>query len=177
MRFVSKDKLKYVDGYLVDEDGHVIGLRPCIVRGLNEFERLVQGVYTQKEAVTIEDGHTEFQSEHDAIELNIKAKTPLLDEQAKKMAEMFDESAAYHAIKRAEEFAMRHIEALKFIASDTVADTEMVPERLDLLTLGDPLKIDMAWLLDAIIEEFINGAEPTKSTTNWINFFDTDGDK
>lgn len=147
MKMVNKDKLTYVDGYLIDDD-NIIAIDPSIVRQANMLEEMVQRrkwVDEQPEACAGPD-YSKFkrESEHDIKGIEFIAETPLMDEEIQRSLELMAEIDDANMANRINEKIQNDLKNLiDFVSKDYVIDRSgnCAPEKFDLPTLGNPLDL------------------------------------
>lgn len=142
-KFYKKSQLTFESGYVVNADGDVVALPPCVADQLNEIETIIQKAIWLRDQPEECKGPDLSKFERESCfgsAPEIVVSTPLLDEKIKESkaieAEMYAASCATELNKLIANFR----EAFAFAAEDAFVEGDRVV-RLDLLTLGDPLKL------------------------------------
>lgn len=140
-KFYSKSDLTFKSGYVVNADGDVVALPKGVARQLNEIEEMVQ--------------RTKWVDEHEAPEAEpeefvrksafkpapvITADTPLLDKKVEEAVRLHKEIEGKLCADKVNEIIKGFKEAFAFCDEDDFVEGDEVV-RLDLPTLGDPLKL------------------------------------
>lgn len=142
-KFYKKSQLTFESGYVVNADGDVVALPPCVADQLNEIETLIQ------KAAWLE-GQPEECKGPDLSEFErqscfgkvpeIVVDTPLFDEEVKKKAALEKEMYAKCCATEVNKLISCFKEAFAFVSEESFVEGDRVV-RLDLPTLGDPLKL------------------------------------
>lgn len=142
-KFYSKSDLTFKSGYVVNADGDVVALPPCVADQLNEIETTIQKaawLSGQPEECKGPD-LSEFERESCFGSVpEIVVSTPLLDKKVKESKAIEQEMYAAACTSELNKLIAGFREAFAFAAEDSFVEGDRVV-RLDLPTLGDPLKL------------------------------------
>lgn len=151
-KFYKKSQLTFESGYVVNTDGDVVALPPCVADQLNEIETIIQKAIWLSEQPEECKGPdlSEFEREScfDKVP-EIVVETPLLDEKVKQSKAIEQEVHAACCASELNKLIAGFKEAFAFVSEDSFVEGDRVV-RLDLLTLGDPLKLTADGLAHAM---------------------------
>ena len=156
-KIIKKKNCKYSDGYIIDKKTEeIIGIPVSVVRALNELELMKQKTeYLASIPEVPEVKAFEFKSEFDNyktpyLEVDPEA-TPLLTEMAEETKKLMDEKDTVHIVDEINRHLGHFAAAFRWVALKKFTDDNMLGmSRFDLLTLGNPLKLDEEDLLQVI---------------------------
>jgi len=159
-KFYSKSDLTFKSGYVVNSDGDVVALPKGVARQLNDIETMVQ------KAAWI-SGHEVEEREPEEFERKsafgpapvITVETPLLDEKVKEAVRLHEEIQQHLCAEKLNEIISGFKEAFAFCDEESFVEGDEVV-RLDLPTLGDPLKLT-TYELAKLIGGMAFDGEPT----------------
>lgn len=140
-KFYSKSDLTFKSGYVVNSDGDVVALPKGVARQLNEIEEMVQRAKWVAEHEAPEAEKEEFvrKSAFKSAPV-ITVDTPLLDQKIEEAVRLHEEIERQLCADKMSEIIKGFKEAFAFCDEDDfVEGSEVI--RLDLPTLGDPLKL------------------------------------
>lgn len=140
-KFYSKSDLAFKSGYVVNTDGDVVALPKGVARQLNEIEGMVQKAKWVAEHEAPEAEREEFvrKSAFKSAPV-ITVDTPLLDQKVEESMRLHEEIEHQLCADKMNEIIKGFKEAFAFCDEDDfIEGSEVV--RLDLPTLGDPLKL------------------------------------
>lgn len=163
-KFYKKSQLTFESGYVVNADGDVVALPPCVADQLNEIETLIQKAAWLNEQPEECEGPdlSEFERKSCFGKVpEIVVETPLFDEQVKKKAAIEKEMYAACCAAELNKLIARFKEAFAFVSEESFVEGDRVV-RLDLPTLGDPLKLTADGLATAMSKMTFDG-EPEAS--------------
>ena len=164
IKYMRKKNMQFIDGFICDIKGRVLGINPKIAELANELDTMVQEkLYLDKQPdaqpIPSLDGFKRRHM-HEVVLPQIKlAETPVTDKRvAEAMAfvhEVEDQHKADEVNDMVKEFAM----LFDFATSDKVwVDTDVLEEyEFDTPELGNPLDYNAELLLEAIM--FIHDAD------------------
>lgn len=140
-KFYSKSDLTFKSGYVVNADGDVVALPKGVARQLNEIEEIVQKAKWVNEHEAPEAEPEEFvrKSAFKPAPV-ITANTPLLDQKVEEAVRLHEEIEGKLRADTLNEIIKSFKEAFAFCDEDDFVEGGEVV-RLDLPTLGDPLKL------------------------------------
>lgn len=140
-KFYSKSDLTFKSGYVVNSDGDVVALPKGVARQLNEIEEMVQRAKWVDEHEAPEAEPEEFvrKSAFKPAPV-ITASTPLLDKKVEESMRLHEEIEGKLCADKLNEIIKGFKEAFAFCDEDDFVEGDEVI-RLDLPTLGDPLKL------------------------------------
>ena len=140
-KFYSKSDLTFKSGYVVNSDGDVVALPNGVARQLNEIEEMVQRAKWVNEHEATEAEPEEFvrKSAFKPAPI-IKVDTPLLDQKVEEAVRLHEEIEGQLCADELNEIIKSFKEAFAFCDEDDFVEGDKVV-RLDLPTLGDPLKL------------------------------------
>lgn len=140
-KFYSKSDLTFKSGYVVNADGDVVALPKGVARQLNEIEEMVQRAKWAAEHEAPEAEPEEFvrKSAFKPAPV-ITANTPLLDKKVEESMRLHEEIEGKLCADKLNEIIKGFKEAFAFCDEDDFVEGGEVV-RLDLPTLGDPLKL------------------------------------
>lgn len=140
-KFYSKSDLTFKSGYVVSATGDVVALPKGVARQLNDIEEMVQ--------------RAKWDAKHEAAEMEpekfvrrsafkptpeITVDTPLLDQKVEESMQLHREIERQLCADKLNEIIRSFKEAFAFCDEDDFVEGDEVI-RLDLPTLGDPLKL------------------------------------
>lgn len=140
-KFYSKSDLTFKSGYVVNLDGDVVALPKGVARQLNDIEEMVQKAKWAAEHEAPETEREKFvrKSAFKSAPV-ITTDTPLLDQKVEEAVRLHEEIEGQLCADKVNEIIKGFKEAFAFCdENDFVEGSEVV--RLDLPTLGDPLKL------------------------------------
>lgn len=155
-KLVSKKDLKYVNGYITDNEGTVVNIDYRIAHFLNKLEVCIQKAKYIKAQPECQfppslDGF-ELESEHKVYKIE-EPKTPKLDARANLAKGILDEMVAVNNAKECNEFIKANAVVFEWLDSDLiVVDSSEAGVRFDLPTLGNPLELTAEGVMDIINE-------------------------
>lgn len=140
-KFYSKSDLTFKSGYVVNADGDVVALPKGVARQLNEIEEMVQRAKWVEEHEAPEAEPEEFvrKSAFKPAPV-ITVSTPLLDQKVEESMRLHEEIEGKLCADKLNEIIKGFKEAFAFCDEDDFVEGGEVV-RLDLPTLGDPLKL------------------------------------
>lgn len=149
-KFYSKSDLAFKSGYVVNADGDVVALPKGVARQLNEIEEMVQRAEWVAEHEGAEEEPEEFvrKSAFKTAPV-ITVDTPLLDQKVEEAVRLHEEIERQLCAEKLSEIIKGFKEAFAFCDEDDFVEGDKVV-RLDLPTLGDPLKLTAAELASHI---------------------------
>ena len=140
-KFYSKSDLTFKSGYVVNSDGDVVALPKGVAKQLNDIETMVQEAAWVSEHETEEREPEEFERKSAFGSAPIvTADTPLLDKKIEEAMRIHAEIEQKLCADKLTEIIAGFKEAFAFCAEDDFVEGDVVT-RLDLPTLGDPLKL------------------------------------
>lgn len=159
-KFYSKSDLTFKSGYVVNDYGDVVALPKGVARQLNEIEEMVQKAKWVADHEEAEEEPEEFVRKSAFKPAPVIAvDTPLLDQKVEEAVRLHEEIEDKLCANKMNEIIQSFKEAFAFCdENDFVEGTEVV--RLDLPTLGDPLKLTVIELTKHIGGMAFSG-EPT----------------
>ena len=159
-KFYSKSDLTFKSGYVVNHDGDVVALPKSVAHQLNEIEEMVQKAEWVAEHETDEKEPEEFvrKSAFKPVPV-IAVDTPLLDQKVEEAVRLHEEIERQLCADKLNEIIKGFKEAFAFCAEDDFVEGDEAI-RLDLPTLGDPLKLTVVKLSKHIGGMAFDG-EPT----------------
>lgn len=140
-KFYSKSDLTFKSGYVVNADGDVVALPKGVARQLNEIEEMVQKAKWVAEHEGDEEEPEEFvrKSAFKSAPV-ITVDTPLLDKKVEESVRLHEELERQLCAEKMNDIIKGFKEAFAFCDEDAFVEGDKVV-RLDLPTLGDPLKL------------------------------------
>ena len=142
-KFYKKSQLTFESGYVVNADGDVVALPLCVADQLNEIETTLQKATWLSEQPEECKGPdlSEFVRESAFGGLpEVIVDTPLLDKKVKESEALEKEMYAVSCATELNKLIAGFKEAFAFASEDSFVEGDRVV-RLDLPTLGDPLKL------------------------------------
>ena len=140
-KFYSKSDLSFKSGYVVNADGDVVALPKGVARQLNDIETMVQ------EAAWVSEHQVEEREPEEFVRKSafgsaptITVDTPLLDKKVEESVRLHKELEQQICAEKLTEIIAGFKEAFAFCAEKEFVEGDKVI-RLDLPTLGDPLKL------------------------------------
>jgi len=161
-KFYSKKDLAFKSGYIVSTDGDVVALPKGVARQLNEIEEMVQRAKweIEHEVSAVEPEEFVRKSAFSPVPV-ITVDTPLLDQKVEEYVRLHEEIERKLCADKLTEIIKGLKEAFAFCDEDDFVEGDEVV-RLDLPTLGDPLKLTTVDLAKHIGGMAFEG-EPTLS--------------
>ena len=159
-KFYSKSDLTFKSGYVVNADGDVVALPKGVARQLNDIETMVQKADWVFEHEVEEKEPEEFvRKSAFAPAPVITVDTPLLDKKVEEAVRLHEEIQRHLCADKLNEIIAGFKEAFAFCDEESFVEGDEVI-RLDLPTLGDPLKLTTYGLAKLIGGMAFDG-EPT----------------
>lgn len=154
-KFYSKSDLTFKSGYVVNSDGDVVALPKGVARQLNDIETMVQQAAWVSEHEVEEREPEEFERKSAFGSVpTVSVDTPLLDKKVKEAVQLHEEIEKQLYADKTSEIIKGFKEAFAFCDEDDfVEGSEVI--RLDLPTLGDPLKLTTKGLASIIVKATI----------------------
>ena len=163
-KFYKKSQLTFESGYVVNADGDVVALPPCVADQLNEIETTIQKAAwlseQPEECKGPDPSEFERQSCFGKVP-EIVVETPLLDKKVKESVALEKEMYAASCAAELNKLIVGFKEAFAFVSEESFVEGDRVV-RLDLPTLGDPLKLTADGLAAAMGKMAFDG-EPEES--------------
>lgn len=155
-KLVSKKDLKYVNGYITDNEGTVVNIDYRIAHFLNKLEvRLQKAKYIKAQPecqFPPSLNGFELKSEHKVYKIE-EPKTPKLDARANLAKDILDEMVAVNNAKECNEFIKANAVVFEWLDSDLiVVGSSEAGVQFDLPTLGNPLELTAESVMDIINE-------------------------
>ena len=149
-KFYSKSDLTFKSGYVVSATGDVVALPKGVARQLNDIETMVQKAawISENEVEAKEAEEFERKSAFGSAP-TITVDTPLLDKKVEESMQLHTEIERQLYAEKLTEIIAGFKEAFAFCDEDDFVEGDEVV-RLDLPTLGDPLKLTAAGLAKLI---------------------------
>jgi len=177
IKMYRKSTLTLVNGLLVNQDNEIIMVDPAIINEANELETLLQKfsyINDQPEAQPMPtlDGFRR-KSISDKNDMFFVAKTPTLDEMAKRTMMMMDEIDGHNTAAEANKMLRQFSKLIDFVDSDTIVGmdgSELV--KFDTPTLGSVLELTRKDVINVIAT--INGLTSDGEEVNEIDSRDFD---
>ena len=149
-KFYSKSDLSFKSGYVVNADGDVVALPKGVARQLNDIETMVQ------EAAWVSEHQVEEREPEEFVRKSafgsaptITVDTPLLDKKVEESVRLHKELEQQICAEKLTEIIAGFKEAFAFCDEESFVEGDEVT-RLDLPTLGDPLKLTTMDLVSVI---------------------------
>lgn len=140
-KFYSKSDLTFKSGYVVSATGDVVALPKGVARQLNEIEEMVQKAEWMSEHAEEPREEEEFvRKSAFKTAPTITVDTPLLDQKIEESMRLHEEIERQLCADKLTEIIKGFKEAFAFCDEDDFVEGDEVV-RLDLPTLGDPLKL------------------------------------
>lgn len=149
-KFYSKSDLTFKSGYVVSADGDVVALPKGVARQLNDIEEMVQYAAWESEHAEEPREEEEFKraSAFDSKPV-ITVDTPALDKAVEESLAIKRDVDRKCCADKLNEIIETYKEAFDFCSEDDFVEGDEVV-RLDLPTLGDPLKLTVIKLASQI---------------------------
>lgn len=151
-KFYKKSQLTFESGYVVNADGDVVALPPCVADQLNQIETTIQKaawLSAQPEECKGPD-LSEFERESCFGKVpEVVVATPLLDRKVEESKAIEQEMHAACCATELNKLIAGFKEAFAFVSEESFVEGDRVV-RLDLPTLGDPLKLTADGLAKAM---------------------------
>lgn len=156
-KFYSKSDLTFESGYVVNSDGDVVALPKGVAKQLNDIETMVQEA-AWVSAHEVEEREPEKFERKSAFGFapTVTADTPLLDAKIEEAMKLREEIEQQLCADKLTEIIAGFKEAFAFCDEDNFVEGDKVT-RLDLPTLGDPLKLTAIGLTKLIGGTVFNG--------------------
>ena len=154
MKVIFKDNCYYEKGYVIQHD-EVVGLPLAVSLQLNRLEGMLQrarylNAQPQYQPVPSLDGFKK-ESERPEYPIDIRLDTPVLDDKIEESLAICHEIKMMHEGAGFAELAKTFNDLFEFVNDDSFIEYK-VPVRLDLPTVGDPLKLDEEKLIGYLRE-------------------------
>lgn len=145
-KFYSKSDLTFKSGYVVNATGDVVALPKGVANQLNSIEEMVQKAKWVAEHESAEEEPEEFvRKSAFKTAPTITVDTPLLDQKVEEAVQLHEEIKRQLCAEKLTDIIKGFKEAFAFCDEDDFVEGDKVV-RLDLPTLGDPLKLTPAEL-------------------------------
>ena len=159
METYSKEGLKYKDGYLMSGN-KIIGVSNAIVNQLNDLELRIQKrehdeIYDNAIDLLNDVMNDKFKPKSERKSLVFYVDTPTLDELVQKGIDLADDIDSLDTAKEMNEYLKSIDKLVQFVQEDFVIDyDQVIQERFDLPTIGNPLLIDAEALPELVSRAF-----------------------
>ena len=156
MKMYKKSDLSIVNGMLVAESGDIVVPSIAIIEEANALETLLQKTkYLQAQPIAMPAPSLKgFQrkSIKDGSRVKFHAKTPMMDDKAEEAMALMDELDDVAKVEHANSMATEFQALVEFAQNDFVIDCggDGTLYFFDTPTLGDPLKLTVDDVIDAI---------------------------
>lgn len=153
-KLISKTDLKYVDGYIMDDEDNILAIQGKIVAFLNDLDISIQKAEYIKSQPKCQfpptlDGFKP-KSERKIYSVEIP-ETPNLDARAALAKHILDETVAVGTAEHYNSFIKENADVFEWLdAERIVVGTAMIAQRFDLPTLGNPLELTAEKVIEAI---------------------------
>lgn len=149
-KFYSKSDLSFKSGYVVNAEGDVVALPKGVAKQLNDIETMVQEAAWVSEHEVEEREPEEFKRKSAfGGTPKVVADTPELDKKIEEAMKLREEIEQQLCADKLNEIIAGYKEAFAFCAEEDFVEGDEVT-RLDLPTLGDPLKLTADGLVSVI---------------------------
>ena len=140
-KFYSKSDLIFKSGYVVNADGDVVALPKGVARQLNDIETMVQeGAWVSEHEVDEKKPEEFVRKSAFGSAPTVTVDTPLLDKKVEESMRLHEELEQQLCADKLNEVIAGFKETFAFCDEDSFIEGDEVV-RLDLPTLGDPLKL------------------------------------
>ena len=156
-KFYSKSDLTFKSGYVVNSDGDVVALPKGVARQLNDIETMVQKAAWVAEHEVEEREPEEFERKSAfGSAPTVSVDTPLLDKKIEEAVRLHEEIEKQLCADKLTKIIAGFKEAFAFCDEESFVEGDEVV-RLDLPTLGDPLKLATRDLASIIARATLGG--------------------
>lgn len=153
-KLISKTDLKYVDGYIMDDDNNILAIHGKVVDFLNDLEISVQKAeYIKaqpkgKMPPTIQGFKPKSERKVYSVEV---PETPNLDARAALAKHILDETLAVSTAASYNSFIEENADVFEWLdAERVIVGNAMIAQRFDLPTLGNPLELTAEKVIEII---------------------------
>lgn len=158
IKLVAKSDLKFENGYIFDKDNNIVSICnvPNLIAELNLIEEVNQRIQWAKNnpGIKDEDNSFKFQSAFPKKNYHLNMPdTPLHDAKVEESLKFIEETDAINNVEEVNNWMDIHANLLNWIDAENTfiaPITVGIPERFDLLTLGNPLELTVDKIQDVI---------------------------